>query len=135
LKRAHIVLIEDNPGDVILIELALQEAGIPYDATRYETGVAAVEGLLESGEAAVKPDAILLDLNTPRSDGFEVLGKLRASPRLSAVPIAVLTSSRARLDRTRAALYNVRYIEKPSQLPEFLLTVGDAVREMLASRR
>jgi CheY-like chemotaxis protein len=118
----------------MLVELALKEAGITHELTRFETGVEAVESLCESRGAAINPDAILLDLNTPRSDGFEVLGKLTTSPRLSTVPIALLTSSRARFDKNRAELHGVRYIEKPSQLQDFLSAVGQAVKEMLASR-
>ena len=77
------------------------------------------------------PDAILLDLNTPRSDGFEVLIKFKKSPRF-AVPIAIITSSRATSDQHRSRLQDTRLIVKPSQLEEFLATVGGAVKEMLA---
>ena len=77
------------------------------------------------------PDAILLDLNTPRSDGFQVLIKLKQFPRLSQVPLAVLTSSQASSDRHRVALQNVRSIQKPAHLDVFLATVGLAVKEML----
>jgi CheY-like chemotaxis protein len=78
------------------------------------------------------PDAILLDLNTPRSDGFQVLIKFKQSPRFAAVPIAIITSSRASSDRHRSQLQDTRLIVKPSQLEEFLATVGGAVKEMLA---
>jgi CheY-like chemotaxis protein len=75
---------------------------------------------------------ILLDLKTPGSDGFDVLGKLRRHPHLADVPIAVITSSQARSDKHRTTLMGpVRCIEKPSQLDEFLGTVGRAVKEML----
>jgi CheY-like chemotaxis protein len=74
---------------------------------------------------------ILLDLNTPRSDGFQVLIKLKQTPRLADVPIAILTSSQATSDKHRAALQNVRYIQKPSHLQDFLATVGQAVKDML----
>jgi CheY-like chemotaxis protein len=134
MEVANIVLIEDNPGDVMLVELALKEAGIKHELTRFETGLEAVENLCGSKEIAVRPDAILLDLNTPRSDGFEVLGNLTTSPGLSDIPIALLTSSKARFDKSRAELLRVRYVEKPSQLHEFLSVVGHAVSEMLASR-
>ena len=61
-----------------------------------------------------------------------MLGKLRRNPRFADVPIAIISSSHARNDKHRAALIGaVRYIEKPSQLQEFLRTVGRAVKEML----
>lgn len=131
---ANIVLIEDNPADVMLVELALEGAGIPYELRRFETGVDAVASLCAPGGTSTRPDAILMDLNTPRSDGFEVLAQLATSPGLRAVPIALLTSSKSRSDKNKAGLYNARYIEKPSQLDDFLSIVGTAVKEMLALR-
>jgi len=135
MKASQIVLIEDNSADVLLVELALKENGIPYELKRFKNGQEAVDSLCSVGplaKDAFHPDAILVDLNTPRSDGFEVLGKLIQNPYLSGVPIAVITSSQARSDRHRTSLMGVvRYIEKPSQLEEFLSTVGRAVKEML----
>jgi CheY-like chemotaxis protein len=133
MTPARIVLIEDNPADVLLIELALKESGIVYELTRYANGEDAVGSLCDPDAAAAPlPDAILLDLNTPRSDGFEVLIKFKKSPRLAAVPIAIITSSCATSDKHRSQLQDTRLIEKPSQLEEFLATVGGAVKEMLA---
>lgn len=135
MNPARIVLIEDNPGDILLVEMALKENHIPYQLTQFDTGLEALRVLCESATAdTLIPDAILLDLNTPGSDGFHVLIKLTQSARLSHVPIAILTSSQASSDRHRAALQGVRYIQKPSQLVDFLTTVGGAVKEMLQVR-
>lgn len=135
MNAAQIVLIEDNPGDVLLVEMALKENGIPYELTRFKNGCEALASLCApemTATNAFHPDAILLDLNTPRSDGFDVLGELRQTPHLADVPIAIITSSQARSDKHRTSLIGgVRYIEKPSQLEEFLSTVGQAVKEML----
>jgi CheY-like chemotaxis protein len=133
MTPARIVLIEDNPADVLLFELALKESGIVYELTRYANGEDAVRSLCDPDAMATPlPDAILLDLNTPRSDGFQVLIKFRKSPRFATVPIAIITSSRATNDKHRAQLQGTRLIEKPSQLQEFLAIVGGAVKEMLA---
>lgn len=132
MNTVRIVLIEDNPGDILLVELALKENGILCELTRFNNGEEALRVLFSSAEAnAPVPDAILLDLNTPKSDGFNVLIKLRQSPRFSKTPIAILTSSQASSDKHRSALQGVRYIQKPSQLEAFLATVGAAVKEML----
>lgn len=131
MGKARIVLIEDNPGDVFLVEMALRENGIDFDLTHFDNGTAALRALGTSEAIAFVPDAILLDLNTPRSDGFEVLIKLTQSPRLSHVPTAILTSSKASSDKHRAVLQSVRFIQKPARLEEFLATVGGAVKEML----
>ena len=132
MNTVRIMLIEDNPGDILLVELALKENGIAYELTHFNNGEEALRVLFSSAEAnAPVPDAILLDLNTPKSDGFNVLIKLRQSPRFSKTPIAILTSSQASSDKHRSALQGVRYIQKPSQLEAFLATVGAAVKEML----
>jgi two-component system, chemotaxis family, response regulator Rcp1 len=106
----------------------LKENGIPCELTHFDNGTEALRALQAT---AFVPDAILLDLNTPRTDGFQVLINITQSPRLSHVPIAILTSSRASSDKHRAALQCVRFIQKPSHLEEFLATVGEAVKEML----
>jgi two-component system, chemotaxis family, response regulator Rcp1 len=134
VRTAQIVLIEDNPADVQLVEMALKERGIPHSLTRFENGQEAVRVLCgEPLNGTLVPDAILLDLNTPRTDGFEALRSFRQSPRLASVPIALLTSSRAQGDRHRAEIQGARYIQKPSQLTEFLSTVGEAVSAMLGA--
>jgi CheY-like chemotaxis protein len=132
MKPAQIVLIEDNPGDVLLVKIALRENGIEHALTRFESGQDAIRTLCaEAGGDVLVPDAILLDLNTPGTDGFEALHRFKESPRFTGIPIAILTSSRDRKDKHRASIQGVRYIEKPSQLNEFLASVGQAIKEML----
>src|ERR1700681_907948 len=85
MKVAQVVLIEDNLADVFLVELALKENGIAYELTRFKNGQEAVDALCAPGPAAIDAfhrDATLLDLNTPRSDGFEVRETVtRSGPR------------------------------------------------------
>lgn len=137
MNTAHIVLIEDNSADVLLFEMALKQNDIPYELLRFKNGQDALDSLCRAEGAnaqAFHPDAILLDLNTPKSDGFEVLRILRQTPHLADVPIAIITSSQAGSDKHRTRLMGaVRYIEKPSQLDQFLSTVGIAVKQMLHS--
>ena len=132
MKPARIVLIEDNPADVFLVELALKENGVAQELTKFKSGEEGMKVLCSpTQENEFVPDAILLDLNTPQSDGFEVLAKLKQCPRLAGVPIAVITSSYAMRDKHRTGLQGSRYIQKPTQLKEFLATVGQNVKEML----
>ena len=138
MKPAQIVLIEDNPADVYLVELALKEKGITHEMTRLNSGEEALRALCppeETESGAFVPDAILLDLNTPKSDGFQVLSTLKQVPRLASVPMAVITSSQAANDKHRTSLQGARYIQKPSQLDEFLTTVGQAVKDMIEEGR
>jgi two-component system, chemotaxis family, response regulator Rcp1 len=138
MKAAQIVLIEDNPADVYLVELALKESGVIYEMTKFKRGEEALQALCPpegtADTSAFMPDAILLDLNTPKSDGFQVLIKMKLSPRLAHVPMAIITSSQATSDKHRTVLQGARYIQKPAQLEEFLNTVGHAVKEMLEGR-
>jgi CheY-like chemotaxis protein len=132
MNPAQIVLIEDNAADVFLIELALKENGIPYQLTRFENGEEALRVLCGSGSAErLPPDVVLLDLNTPRSDGFQVLSRLKQFPRFADVPIAIITSSQATSDKHRSRLQGTQYILKPAQLEDFLATIGQAVKDML----
>lgn len=125
----RIVLVEDNAGDVYLLEKSLHHRNIVYELIRYEDGEQAVRGISEN----LAPDLILVDLNLPRRDGFDVLAAVRQTPRLVGVPVGVLTSSDAAKDRHRIALSGVeRYIHKPPTLEEFIDEVGKAVEELLA---
>jgi len=127
----RIVLVEDNAGDVYLLEKALQSRNIVYELIRYEDGDQAVLALSED----LEPDLILVDLNLPRRDGFDVLAAIRRTPRLVGVPVGVLTSSDAARDRHRIALTGVeRYIHKPPTLDEFIDKVGKTIAELLALR-
>src|SRR5712691_3865457 len=128
----RIVLVEDNAGDVYLLEKSLQHRNIVYELIRYEDGEQAVRAL--SGDLApdLIPDLILVDLNLPRREGFDVLTSVRKIPRLVGIPMGVLTSSDAARDRHRTALIGVeRYIHKPPTLEEFIDEVGKAVEELL----
>lgn len=127
---AHIVLVEDNAGDVYLLEKALQARHIVYELTRYEDGEQGIRAL--SNERYPAPDLILLDLNLPRRQGFDVLRTVRTRPGLVGVPVGILTSSDAERDRHRVSLIGAeRYIHKPLTLEEFVDEVGQAIEDML----
>ena len=135
MSTPHVVLIEDNPADVLLVQIALEANGVACEMRQFDNGREALKVLCppEGVEPMFIPDAILLDLNTPRSDGFDVLVQLRNTPHLAEVPVAIFTSSQATIDKSRSSLLGAaRYIQKPSNLEEFLSTVGQAIKEMLA---
>ena len=139
MNACTVVLIEDNPADVFLVQLALKENHVNCQLTTFNSGQDALKVLCPPSACqadGIAPHVILLDLNTPKSDGFEVLIQLKGAPHLVDVPIAILTSSAAISDKTRSErLGAVRFIQKPSGLNEFLSTVGEAVREMLGDQR
>lgn len=105
----RIVLVEDNAGDVYLLEKSLQARHIVYELIRYEDGEQGIRAL--SSERGPTPDLILLDLNLPRREGFDVLRAVRTRPALVGVPVGILTSSDAVRDRHRVSLIGAeRYI-------------------------
>ncbi len=133
LRTASIVVVEDNPADVLLIRKALQEKSIKCELTCFENGETALRNLSQQGR--LLPDLILLDLQLPTADGVEVLGKIRCMPRFSEVPVVILTSSESPSDKQRTARMGAaRYIRKPSRLEDFFREVGAGVEEMLPPR-
>jgi CheY-like chemotaxis protein len=129
-KTFSIVLVEDNPADVLLVQKALQAKGINCSLTCFDSGEKALKNLSQKGRLA--PDLILLDLNLPGVDGVDVLGKVLAIPRLSEVPVVILTSSESASDMQRTARMGAaHYIRKPSALEDFYKEVGCGVQKML----
>jgi CheY-like chemotaxis protein len=133
-----IVLIEDNPSDVYLTRLALEESGLVFEMENFQSGADALVALCPAADVVNErliPDLILLDLNTPRCDGFEVLAAIRSNPNLSHVPVAVITSSASPADRHRAGLIgSTSYLQKPTELDAFIRGVGSTVRDLLAGQ-
>jgi len=127
--RPQILLIEDNPGDILLFRIALSEAGIDSDVQEIRDGRAALDYVRQEGSGL--PDLVVLDLNLPKADGREILTAMRANPLFQSVPVIIWTSSNARTDREHFDNLSVaRYVVKP---PEFegLVRLGKAVGEVL----
>jgi CheY-like chemotaxis protein len=119
-------LIEDNPGDVELVHEALQYGRVVNRISVATDGEEALAFLNHAPgfENAPRPDLILLDLNIPKRDGFEVLSAVKEHPSVSSVPVVILTSSEA--DRDVVKSYNLRancFISKPVDVDEFLAVV------------
>jgi len=115
--------VEDNRGDVLLVEVALREAGLQFELIHMADGEKAIEYLrtLSNGNRGSSLDLVLLDLNLPKRDGWEVLEELRAVQMEHPVPVVILSSSSAPQDLARAERLGVlNYIRKPSTLDEFL---------------
>lgn len=124
----NILLAEDNPADVYLIEEALREHNLPFQITVAEDGEAALR-MIVAGE--IEPDLILLDLNMPKRSGAEVLSRLRSDDKSGRVPVIVLTSSDSPTDREEVLrLGATQYIRKPTGLDEFL-QIGATIKTLL----
>ncbi|MBD1825071.1 response regulator [Cyanobacteria bacterium FACHB-DQ100] len=115
-KRKTIFLIEDNRGDIRLIQEALKSTATECEVIVARDGVEAMQ-LLQSQETY--PDLILLDLNLPRKDGREVLAEIKADPLLKHIPVVVLTTSRNEEDIHKSYDLHVNcYIAKSRNLSQ-----------------
>jgi CheY-like chemotaxis protein len=117
--RDTILLVEDNPKDVLLIQRAVRRAELNVELQIVNDGDAAVEYLAGSGTYSNRilyplPILVLLDLKLPRRSGAEVLMWLRQQPGLKRLPVVVLTASKEYADINR--VYDVganAYMVKP----------------------
>ena len=130
----QIVIFEDNPADVMLIKRSLANAGIPFAATVIDNGGTALR-YVSACSASHRPDLILIDLNLPEYDGFEIVEVIGRNPALSDVPFAILTSSVSDRDRDRAKKMGVaQFVSKPSDIDDFLQT-GLLFKSLIERRR
>jgi len=128
-KTGHpieILIVEDNPGDVRLMQEALRDSNVLNRIHAVKDGVAAMAFLHRDGEYAdaVRPDLILLDLNLPKKDGREVLSEIKADDDLKRIPVVILTISNAEEDILKTYnQYANCYITKPIDLEQFIKVV------------
>ena len=121
-----ILLVEDNPGDVRLIEEALREGRVHASLRVVEDGVEALAFLRRQGRyaRAIRPDLVLLDLSLPKKNGREVLADIKNDPHLRRIPVVVLTTSEAEQDVIESYdLHANCYITKPMDLAQFIKVV------------
>jgi two-component system, chemotaxis family, response regulator Rcp1 len=124
-RPIEILLVEDNPGDVRLIQEILKETEIKHNLKIAYDGKEAMQALYEGNHARrPMPDLILLDLKLPGVSGHQVLATVKEDPELLRIPVIVLTSSTSEEDVARA--YNRHancYISKPVGLDQYFKVV------------
>ena len=126
LEIIDVLLVEDDPGDVLLIKEAFADNKVRNRLHVVSDGVEAIEFLRREGAHgdAPSPDLVLLDLNLPRKDGREVLDELKSDATLSRIPVIVLTTSAAESDILHS--YDLQancFITKPLDLDEYFSVV------------
>lgn len=125
-RAFQILLVEDNPGDVRLMQEALKEYGVTNDLVVARDGIQALEYLRPLNQRADfrQPDLILLDLNLPKKDGREVLADIKSDSKLCVIPVVVLTTSDTEIDIMNAyQLHANCFITKPIDLEQFISVV------------
>jgi CheY-like chemotaxis protein len=126
LAVVDVLLVEDDPGDVVLIKEAFEYNKVHNALHVVSDGEEALEFLYRRGryEAAPLHDLVLLDLNLPRKDGREVLEEVKADRDLRTIPVVVLTTSEAEEDIVRSYdLHANAYVTKPVDFDRFIEVV------------
>jgi CheY-like chemotaxis protein len=122
----EVLLVEDDPGDVLMTQEAFEEHKIGNTLNVVSDGVEALAYLRREGQfaGAVRPDLILLDLNLPRRDGRQVLEEIKSDEDLRKIPVVVLTTSQLDEDILRSyQLYANAYVTKPVDFEQFIKVV------------
>lgn len=122
----EVLLVEDDPGDVVLTQEAFADNKVRNNLHVVSDGEQAMSFLRREGAyaGAPRPDLVLLDLNLPRKDGREVLSEIKSDPDLRRIPVVVLTTSEAEEDVLRS--YNLHanaYVTKPVDFERFIRVV------------
>jgi CheY-like chemotaxis protein len=122
----EVLLVEDDPGDVLLIREAFDFNKVHNNLNVVSDGEQALAYLRGTGDYSdrIRPDLVLLDLNLPRKDGREVLAEVKTDPDLRTIPIVVLTTSEAEEDVLKSyQLHANAYVTKPVDFERFVSIV------------
>jgi CheY-like chemotaxis protein len=125
-RRIVVLLVEDDPGDVLITREAFEHNKINNTLNVVRDGQEGLDYLYRRGAYghAQRPDLILLDLNLPRYDGRQLLEKIKSDSELCHIPIVVLTTSSAEEDILRSyKLHANAYVTKPVDIDQFMNVV------------
>lgn len=126
MRKVHILLVEDNEGDIVLTLEAFEESKIRTDISVVKNGADALDFLFKKGKYtdAQRPDLILLDINIPVFNGHDVLKKIKSDPVLKLIPVIMLTTSGNQKDINLAyENHSNSYVTKPIDMGDFLKTI------------
>jgi CheY-like chemotaxis protein len=125
-RPIEILLVEDDPGDVLMTREAFEDYKIANRLSVVTNGEDAIAYLRRRGRfaEAPTPDLVLLDLNLPRRNGREVLAEIKGDPGLRRIPVVILTTSDAEEDVIAAYdLHANAYVRKPVDFEQFVAAV------------
>jgi CheY-like chemotaxis protein len=126
LKPIDVLLVEDDPGDVMMTREAFQDYKVQNQLHVVSDGAEAMAFLRQEGDYAgrPRPDLVLLDLNLPRMDGRQVLESIKSDPELASIPVVVLTTSENEDDVLRSySLHANAYVTKPVDFERFIQVI------------
>jgi len=122
-RQIEVLLVEDDPGDVMMTREAFQDYKLHNQLHVVSDGAEAMAFLHQEGGYAgrPRPDLVLLDLNLPRMDGRQVLEAIKSDPELASIPVVVLTTSENEDDVLRSySLHANAYVTKPVDFARFI---------------
>jgi CheY-like chemotaxis protein len=132
LMNKAILLADDNPDDVFLIQRALKKSGIVNEVAVASDGQEALDYLFGNDthtgcDSSQLPVMILLDLKMPKVDGFEVLKNIRSNPQTRYLPVVILTSSKEDADKFKGYTEGCNaFVTKPVDFDQF----AEAVKQL-----
>jgi CheY-like chemotaxis protein len=125
MKSIHILLVEDNEGDILLTTDALEDSKIINKVTVLRDGKAAIDFFSALNNREDRPDLVLLDINLPKKSGHEVLQFIKKSEQYSQIPVIMLTTSSSERDILSAYKHYANcYITKPIDVSEFMASMA-----------
>lgn len=133
-KSFEVLLVEDNSGDVILIQESLKDSEVKVNLRVVKDGVEAVDYFSKRPpfSQASRPDLILLDINLPKKGGLEVLQEIRSHPDLKSVPVVVLTTSHSDKDILKSyGLGADCFVTKPIGFHEYMASIRSIIKNFL----
>lgn len=122
-RLTHILLVEDNEGDILLTREAFEESKLETTVSVARNGQEAFDFLNQKGDFsnAKRPDLILLDINIPIFNGLEVLEEIKQTESMKKIPVIMLTTSSNHKDIERAyKSYCNSYVVKPIEMEPFM---------------
>ncbi len=127
MEAVHILLVEDNEGDIILTREAFDDAKIHITLSVVRDGKEALDFVSKQGKhtEAAMSDMLLLDMNLPKKNGIEVLQFIKTNDELKHIPVIMLTTSSSQQDINASySNYASCFITKPLEIKEFLTVVA-----------
>ena len=126
MNPLHILLVEDNEGDILLTTETLEETNLSKKISIARDGLEAIT-LLDSYSFNNQdlPDLVLLDINLPKINGFAVLEHIKKTNTLSHIPVIILTTSGSPADKIMAnELKTSNYLIKPAEIEDFVIAIS-----------
>jgi len=130
MKQFHILLAEDNEGDIMLMEEAIVFAKIQIKLSVVKDGKAVMEFLNKEGKYhnTNLPDLLILDINLPKKNGHEVLKYMKEHRSFKYIPVTIFTTSSSQRDIKLCYDNHANcFITKPSDINDFLRVVASLI--------